>query len=1179
VRRSAISGAVVAVILTVSLPVSAGWWEMWQADMGFDLPTARRRALAVIAEDPESADAVAAAMWWLGNIENVAGPDEILSAAGAGRDPELGFVLSLIETRLRTRAPASVLTTVELSGPFGVFSTLDLDRGVVPEDALLPPPGSRWRRRGAPFRVALRNPDGRHSPPMSMVLDGVYLAAWNLAVAADLDGWLVVEAKGGYNLELDGRKADRRRDCGLVDPATTWYRVRLAQGSHRLRVEMASADGPEIRVSLLDDHGGAPTGLTLADRVAGEWAASEIERRSPPARTALGERLEDGEGSAAELLLAARLARGRGDGFAEYGWIERARRRAPDDPWPALALARYEFFEVGGRGGGESLGRAAQLLRQADSIPGSRLYERAVAVREGRTEDAERLLDELIKSHGEDVRVLRIWIRAAVRRGWAREAEAGLERLERALPSSLSVTDLRLEVLSSLERWREREALLRALASAVPVETRWIGQLASSCLVGEAEAAARSLQDEIRDPDFDVQLVRLGLESGDLEAAREELEEARSRWGDLPIFDQLALTSAGDDTDALRRAVDGALERDPSNIELLSLAWRLGRPRFYTPFQVEARAFAAEHGDFGRDVDAVLLLDQAVERIFPDGSSLYYYHGLTRANTPVGVRRASVLQPLPDAYLLKVRILKPDGRHIVPSELAPGQGTITLSDVEPGDMVEEEYVARVDATGASRDGHLPPYLYRFADPDRAFGLSEYVLLVPPEIDLQVDGNFEGLEHSEGEWHGLRMLRWRAERVPPMPSEPFAPPAQDLMPWLNYGFGVRWQDVGDAVRDRVLPILRTSPELREWAGPLLAGGTAEEQLRRLVEALLDNVEPAGGELSVGTAAADSFQRRRGNRLGILAAALADAGWEVDLVLTRPWTERGQRLKVPTLDAFPAAMLRVSDGGDELWVDIREEKRGVNHINPIFQGADGLVLPLTRPRTPVSFIRKMPTFANPDLVETVTMRAEISPGGDARIDFRMPLRGPQADRLLERIESVPVDQVAMVYRQLAASLFAGAADVEGTVDRTPDGAVIHLVMAVADACDEEDGGFVCRSLVLARPLVPVLASLPERAYPLVLRVPVERRFELELVPPPGWESANLPPRRLETGWGSVDEQIERTNGSFRSILRVKLPAQTVATNDYRAFARFCQAVDELTTRPPRLRPATHPVISNQ
>jgi len=101
-RAPAARAAVLAAILTLSLPVSAGWWEVWREDMRFELGAARDQALAAVAEDPSSADAVAAAMWWLTNIENLPAPEEILSVSENGRDPELGFVLGLIETRLRS---------------------------------------------------------------------------------------------------------------------------------------------------------------------------------------------------------------------------------------------------------------------------------------------------------------------------------------------------------------------------------------------------------------------------------------------------------------------------------------------------------------------------------------------------------------------------------------------------------------------------------------------------------------------------------------------------------------------------------------------------------------------------------------------------------------------------------------------------------------------------------------------------------------------------------------------------------------------------------------------------------------------------------------------------------------------------------------------------------------------
>jgi hypothetical protein len=126
-------------------------------------------------------------------------------------------------------------------------------------------------------------------------------------------------------------------------------------------------------------------------------------------------------------------------------------------------------------------------------------------------------------------------------------------------------------------------------------------------------------------------------------------------------------------------------------------------------------------------------------------------------------------------------------------------------------------------------------------------------------------------------------------------------------------------------------------------------------------------------------------------------------------------------------------------------------------------------------------------------------------------------------------------------------------------------ITLDMEVDGACDVNQAALECRNLVIANPLVPLFASLPERRYPLVLRVPIERRTEVEIVPPSGWSLADRAPRRLETAWGDVSETIDP---SGRSSLRVSLPKQTVSTEDYPAFARFCRAVDELTSRPPML-----------
>lgn len=1153
--------------LAAVAPAGAGWQDLWWQDMRFDLEAARAVALETVASNPRSADAVAAAGWWFEHLDHLSTPEELLAAAPGERDPELGFYLGLIENRLDLEAPPGALPDAELSGAFGGFSTLDLERGVVPVDRDLPALGTPWRSAADPFRVRLRTLDGYLAPPRAMIADGVHLVAYDVVASSTASGWMVVEASGGFNLEVDGVEVDRRRACGRSDPETNWYRILLEPGGHRIRLEVGAIEQPRVRLTLLDDRGAPLGSVAAAGEVATSLAPSRVMPLEPPAAAALETLIEGGDAAADSLLLAAQIARGRGDPETATLHFEHARRLAPDDQAVALAYARHLFLE-GGAGAAEPARRISQLLRDASGIPGAAIFEHAVAVHERREEDAERLLDGLMSEHGDDVRVLRLWVREAVERGWTREADESLARLEASLPGSLSVTGLRLEVLAELERWRERENLLRALASATPVETRWIGELASSCLVDEAVKATRALVNRLRDPDMDVQLIQLLLESSDMAAARIELARARERWGTLPALDELALMVAGGDDGELAEVLDGALRRNPSNVQLLALAWRLGDEPFFAPFRVDGPDFAVEHRDFGASSDAVLLLDQAVERIFPDGSSVYYYHGLTRANTPVGARRASRLQPLPDAHFLKLRIIKPDGTVVVPVDARPGVAEMVLSEVEPGDLVEEEYVARVGTTGSSRRGHLPPYLYRFADPDRAFGLSEYVLLVPPEIDLQVDGNFDGLVREERSWRGLRLLSWRAEEVPPVPLEPFSPPAQTLMPWLNYGFGVTWEDVGDTFRDRLLGVLRTSPELRRWSREQLVGETPRERVRSLVAGLVETLEAGNAEIAFDTAAADSFAVRRGNRLGVLAAVLAEAGWEVDLVLARPWTERGQRMTVPTLDAFPAALLRVEREGTELWLDMREEVRGVGHINPVLQGGDGLLLPLSRPQAPVTRIDRLPLFDNPDLIEEIVLRVAVDSDGDARIAFEMALRGSQAEQLEERLTTVPEDQVNMVYRQIAAAIFPGASTVVGAIDDSGNTSLLSLDLEVDGACDPLGGTLECRSLVLSNPLVPLFATLPQRTYPLVLRVPIERRTELEVTAPPGWRVEDRPPRRLETEWGSVAETLERSGRSWHSTLRVRLPRQTVATEDYGSFARFCRAVDELTSRPPVL-----------
>lgn len=1146
--------------------VNPGWWATYRADATLDLIRARQAALVTIADDPTSADAVATAGWWLRQLDNLPDPEEILAVPPMPRDPELGFELARIEAALDGLPPNGVVATAEIAGPFGVFDALDLERGVVPPDDELPDPDSVFTDPVAPVRYTMTTVDGVFGLPEALSPNGVFAVLWTIRLDAPFTGWMAVEGEGSFDLVVDASRVDRRRNCGLRAARRSWYRVRLETGLHRVRAELSARGRPELRLSLYDDSGAAADVATVSGVADGPWAPSEVVPREPPAAEALAERISRAA-TVDDLLLAAALYQQRRDPDRWRQAIADAASIEPANPWPRLAMAWYRLTAPSEEAADSVRRRLREDIRYAAEIPLARFFEHHLAVRERREADAERLLEALVDEHGGDVRITRMWIRESLSRGWVREAEEGLRRLNAALPGSRNAAEMELEVLEGLERWGERQDLLRALAAAEPVDLRLVRELEDGCLVGDALAILDRLGDRVRDPGLDVERVRLLYTAGRHAAAAEALAELRRRWGDLRVADELQIAVTAGDDEASAAALAEGLERSPSSIELLSLDWRRGRTPFFEPYRLSLADVRALAGPERDGVDAELLLDQAVERVFPDGSSLYYYHGVTRALTPVGAQQASRLQQLPASHRLKIRIHKPDGSVVVPAAVGDRGGPLQLTDVEPGDLVEEEYVARVAATGASRRGHLPPYIYRFADSERAFGRSEYLLLVPQDVDLLIEGNLDNLDRDEWLVDGLRAIRWRAENVPPITEERFAPPASELLPWVSYGFGVTWQDVGDAMRDRLLPLLQGSWELDRWAEEMIAGRSPQDAVSALVNAVVDEVEPGRGVLDFATPAATSFSRRAGNRLGIVAAVLMTQGWQVDLVMTRTRPFAGTHLVVPTFDSFVLPVLRVVIGDEEIWLDLDLERQGVDRIDPLLQGSDGLLIPLTRPTEPVRLLGELPVFENPDLEERMTVTADLEPSGDGRLAITLPIFGPQAERVVEQLRTVPGDRVAMVYQQMAANFVPAATDVTGTIREIENGIELELAMVAPGVCRVENDRMVCRALVFTKPLAPVLAALPSRRFPLIMAVPVLQRHTLDIEVPEGWR-LEAGPRRLETRWGSVKETIERNGARVSSTLVLELPAQTVAPEDYPEFARFCHAVDELISRPPIL-----------
>jgi hypothetical protein len=216
--------------------------------------------------------------------------------------------------------------------------------------------------------------------------------------------------------------------------------------------------------------------------------------------------------------------------------------------------------------------------------------------------------------------------------------------------------------------------------------------------------------------------------------------------------------------------------------------------------------------------------------------------------------------------------------------------------------------------------------------------------------------------------------------------------------------------------------------------------------------------------------------------------------------------------------------------------------------------------------VSLLPDVPVFPNPHLEEHTVIEAVIDADGGAKVIFSMWLRDAQATRFSDNLRSVPPGQIDILFSRLASGIFPGAENVHGSVQESGERLEVRFNLDLPDACTLQDTTMECRGLNATTPLTPILASLAERQQPLILQLPILRREEVIIQPPPGW-SSHRAARHLSTGWGRIDETVENTGNRQHSTLVLEIPAVTVQPEDYSAFARFCRAIDELASRPPR------------
>ncbi|MDF1836368.1 MAG: hypothetical protein P1V35_00735, partial [Planctomycetota bacterium] len=359
---------------------------------------------------------------------------------------------------------------------------------------------------------------------------------------------------------------------------------------------------------------------------------------------------------------------------------------------------------------------------------------------------------------------------------------------------------------------------------------------------------------------------------------------------------------------------------------------------FFTAFAPdEASAWQAAEGL--TNASTVEVLDSGMVYLSADGSALGRVHTVTLALDRKGTED---LHEVPaQGTPLAARVRKQDGTTREPVMV---EGSWVMPSLDAGDAVELEYEWGTDGTwGAPASLGM----WRFASFERPFGLSRYVVFVPPGLNVELRSEHFVGTHVTEQWGGGTVHVLTAEHTPRQEAEPLMPSFVEILPCVQFSTDKdlaapeqTWRQTALVVED--LP-LELGQALDVWIGeldPELGDGA---KARVLYDRLANRLVDFGGSAAVG----EVWFSKRGQPILLYGALLRRAGIPFEWALL----EKGVS---PEIDPEPVTLfknqgsystpvLRIPDGEDVIWqVPPGSKGTAFGAIPDAMAGAKALVL---------------------------------------------------------------------------------------------------------------------------------------------------------------------------------------------------------------------------------------------
>lgn len=1077
------------------------------------------------------------------------------------------------------RAGNGTISAWTVAGPYGDFAALDFERPFPPEQGWLP--ASVEGPLLAPDRPTrpLEVPSGEVS------LDGEpFDGAFHYLVAdvEVLEGGphlAMIRAEGSWRAWLDGAPLAERRGWAGLDPVQRHLSVDLAPGTHQLLVKLGRESGVPSLLVGFSRADGRPARLLSRPRPPGALTPVRAGAVPSPAWRPgeLVAALEPG-GRSTALLLGARDAVS--DPETAKALAEEGLALAPRSA-PLLSLRGSLHWADGSLDEQVRRSRAEQAWRRALELdPGDgpvRIELAQLLMATERAADAEQLLGGFPGPLSERGPALVARALVALARG---QSELATSLLEQARVAGTRCGAAPLLIAQAVEREevaREDSLVLEGRGCPGGLERLALHRMRR----GDPAAARDLLEPLVRwrptDSALGARLAAARRAAGDGPGAAAQLQALRTSWPRYPwLARELAdLREFSGDRAGARAAREEALRLDPADLTTRRLLALEDGGEALDALAVDGDAVLRQYrASQPRETgSAVLVLDAAAVELHPGGASTERVHQLVRLLDQQAVDRYGEVTPPDGAQLLRLRTIKADGRVVEP-DLGDAKGSHSLSNLEPGDFLELEYL-RAERAPRPVLPLATSSFYLAEDGERVFA-SSYLVSAPRGFSLQADSHhFEppAAVVVEGDRELVRVAR---REVAQLRLEPLTPPGPELVPFIQVGVG----DGGAAIQarraDAMAGLLRATAEVRAVAAAIrarLGAGATPEALARA--AWEETRLRLGGGLDLQlTPASVILSRGRGNRLVLMAALLDALGLESRFALVSPFEANQEPSRFGLDQDWPVMLLKVSLPGGPAWLAGISRQLPFGALPERLHDRQALVVP--RPGEPATRER---TPANPPVAEgrasdfVVRLAADGSAEleaserflGAVGAEIKDAFSGMDRSRLKESIESIFVGAITGL--TIAEVALDGVESPEGPLTIRWRGRAPALGRPVGKGLQVERAGLPLR-------LASRLASLATRTQPLLLPEAIDLVTRVRLDPPEGLVATPAPELRLMTPFGGYQRREWSEGAALLSEERVVVPLARISPRDFPAFSAFAAAVDEAQARPVSLVPEPGP-----